>query len=145
VAVTKVEFYLDGALQLTDTSSPYQWNWNTTTASNNSHTLLAKAYDAAGNSSTSSVSVTVSNTVATLSLTTKAYKTKGQQKVDLTWQGTVTDGYLNVYRNNALLGQTLNSLGTYTDSINQRGGGTYTYQVCGASTGICSNTSTASF
>jgi hypothetical protein len=62
VGVTKVEFYLDGALQSTGTTSPYSWSWNTTTAANGAHTLSAKAYDAAANVGTSSnVSVTVSN------------------------------------------------------------------------------------
>ena len=62
VGVTKVEFLLDGAVQATDTTSPYAWSWNTTTATNGTHTLAAKAYDAANNSATSaSVSVTVSN------------------------------------------------------------------------------------
>jgi hypothetical protein len=62
VGVTKVEFYLNGALQSTDTASPYEWSWNTTTAANGSHTLASKAYDAAGNvGSSANVSVTVSN------------------------------------------------------------------------------------
>lgn len=65
VGVTKVEFYLDGVLQSTDTTSPYSWSWNTTTASNGSHTLTSKAYDAAANVGTSAgVAVTVSNTTA---------------------------------------------------------------------------------
>jgi hypothetical protein len=64
VGVTKVEFYLDGALKSTSTTSPYSWSWNTTTATNGSHSLVTKAYDAAGNIGTSStVTVTVSNTV----------------------------------------------------------------------------------
>ncbi|HEV7240663.1 MAG TPA: Ig-like domain-containing protein [Thermoanaerobaculia bacterium] len=62
VGVTKVEFLLDGVLQSTDTTSPYAWSWNTTTATNGSHSLVAKAYDAANNIGTSStVNVTVSN------------------------------------------------------------------------------------
>ena len=62
VGVTKVEFYLDGALQSTDTTSPYSWSWDTTSATNASHTLTAKAYDAALNVGTSTaVSVTVNN------------------------------------------------------------------------------------
>ena len=66
VGVSKVEFYLDGAIQSTDTTSPYSWSWNTTASSNGSHALVAKAYDAAGNVGTSStVTVTVSNTAAT--------------------------------------------------------------------------------
>jgi len=62
VGVTKVEFLLDGVLRSTDAASPYSWTWATTGASNGSHSLVAKAYDAAGNVGTSStVSVTVNN------------------------------------------------------------------------------------
>jgi len=64
VGVTKVEFYLDGALKSTDTTSPYSWSWDTTTATNGSHSLTSKAYDAALNVGTSTtVTVTVSNGV----------------------------------------------------------------------------------
>jgi beta-lactamase superfamily II metal-dependent hydrolase len=62
VGVTKVEFYLDGVLQSTATTSPYSWSWNTTASANGTHSLTSKAYDAAGNAGTSAaVSVTVSN------------------------------------------------------------------------------------
>ncbi|HEX2062479.1 MAG TPA: Ig-like domain-containing protein [Thermoanaerobaculia bacterium] len=62
VGVTKVEFWLDGVLRSTDTASPYAWTWDTTTATNGTHALVSKAYDAANNVGTSStVSVTVSN------------------------------------------------------------------------------------
>ena len=65
VGVTKVEFYLDGALKSTDTTSPYSWSWDTTSAANGSHTLVSKAYDAAGNVGTSAtITVTVSNVAA---------------------------------------------------------------------------------
>ena len=64
VGVTKVEFYIDGALKATDTSSPYSYSLDTTQLSNASHALLAKAYDAAGNMGQSSqILVTVSNPV----------------------------------------------------------------------------------
>jgi pseudomonalisin len=69
IGVSKVEFYLDGALQSTDTTSPYSWSWNTATAANGSHSLFSKAYDAAGNIGTSStVTVTVSNSSGTQQL-----------------------------------------------------------------------------
>ena len=65
VGVTKVEFLLDGALQSTDTTSPYAWSWNTAAAANGAHVLVSKAYDAANNIGTSvNVSVTVSNATA---------------------------------------------------------------------------------
>lgn len=62
VGVVKVEYYLDGVLQSTATSLPYNFSWNTLTSANGSHTLTAKAYDAAGNVGQSAgVAVTVFN------------------------------------------------------------------------------------
>src|SRR5204862_447978 len=63
VGVVGVQFKLDGAnLGAEDTSSPYSVNWDTTTASNGSHSLAAVARDAAGNQTTSAaVTVTVNN------------------------------------------------------------------------------------
>ena len=66
VGVTKVEFYVDGALKTTDTASPYSYSWNTTGLANGTHSIYAKAYDAAGNVGTSAtISVAVSNTTST--------------------------------------------------------------------------------
>jgi len=51
--VTKVEFYRNGALKLTDSSAPYNWTPNLSAANNGDHVLTARAYDAAGNVTTS--------------------------------------------------------------------------------------------
>jgi hypothetical protein len=62
VAVSKVEFYLDGALKTTDTTgpSPFTGSIDVTSVTPGAHSLTAKAYDAAGNATTSAaVSVTV--------------------------------------------------------------------------------------
>ena len=59
VGVARVEFSVDGVLVGTDTSSPYAATWSATGAALGSHTIVAKAYDAAGNSSTSSAAVSV--------------------------------------------------------------------------------------
>lgn len=62
VGVTKVELYVDGQLKGTDTAAPYTFSLDTKTLSNASHTIQAKAYDAAGNVGTSTnVSVMVKN------------------------------------------------------------------------------------
>jgi hypothetical protein len=63
VGVAGVQFLLDGAtLGSEDASAPFSVSWNTTTASNGSHAISARARDAAGNQTTSAgVSVTVSN------------------------------------------------------------------------------------
>jgi hypothetical protein len=65
LGVAGVQFLLDGVnLGAEDTVAPYTVSWNTTSASNGSHQLTARARDAAGNQATSAVaSVTVSNTV----------------------------------------------------------------------------------
>ena len=63
IGVTKVEFYQGLNKVGESTSSPYAVTWNTTSATNGSYQLTAKAYDAAGNTTTSTVvTVTVSNT-----------------------------------------------------------------------------------
>lgn len=62
VGVSRVDFYVDGALEGSDSSSPYSATLDSTTLANGSHALVAKAYDAAGNvGSSSSVSFSVSN------------------------------------------------------------------------------------
>jgi len=64
VGVAGVQFTVDGANVGSEvTSSPYSVSLNTTQYSNASHVLAAVARDAAGNKTTASVNVTVSNTV----------------------------------------------------------------------------------
>jgi thermitase len=64
VAVTRVEFYLNGTGVATNANAPATYSWDTTLYGNGSYTLQARAYDAAGNVGTStSVPVTVQNPV----------------------------------------------------------------------------------
>lgn len=67
VGVAGVQFLIDGVnFGSEDLASPYSVSWNTTTIANGSHTLTAKARDAAGNSTTSAaVVVNVNNVVDT--------------------------------------------------------------------------------
>ena len=59
IGIAKVQFYVDGVLKSTDLLSPYTFSWNSTGLSG-SHTLVAKAYDVAGNiASSNPVTVTV--------------------------------------------------------------------------------------
>jgi hypothetical protein len=59
--VSKVEFYIDAALLATDSASPYEGSWDTTTASDGSHTIKAIATDTIGQENTDSVTVSVDN------------------------------------------------------------------------------------
>lgn len=66
VGVSKVEFHVDGSLKGSDTSSPYSLALNSTSLANGSHSLVAKAFDAANNIGTSSaVSFNVNNPTST--------------------------------------------------------------------------------
>lgn len=64
VGVAKVEFYANGSLAGTVTVPPWQFLWSSFGVANGACTLLAKAYDAANNSASSSISVTVNNVAA---------------------------------------------------------------------------------
>lgn len=69
VGVSKVEFYVDNALKGTDTSSPYSMTLNSTTLTNGTHSLVARAFDAANNSKDSAaVSFSVNNTTTSQQL-----------------------------------------------------------------------------
>jgi aqualysin 1 len=62
VSVTRVDFVVDGAVVGSDTTAPYSLSWDSTTAANGSHTLVARAFDSSGNLGTSaSVSFSVNN------------------------------------------------------------------------------------
>ncbi len=65
VGVVGVQFMVDGTnVGTEDTSSPYSRSWNTTAVSNGSHVISIVARDAAGNTDTASINVTVDNMVA---------------------------------------------------------------------------------
>jgi hypothetical protein len=74
VAVAGVQFQLDGVnLGSLDSAAPYSVSWDTTFASNGSHTLRAIATDTSNNSATSSsVTVQVSNSTPTVAWPLKA-------------------------------------------------------------------------
>ena len=111
LGVTKVEFYRDsGVLLATDTATPYSISLDTTTLSNGSHSLYAKAYDAAGNTGTaSSVTITVDNAAPTVSLTSPANSTTVSNTIAIAAAATdnVAVAKVELYRDSAIL------LGTY--------------------------------
>lgn len=65
VGVAKVELWLDGGLKATLTSAPYKLDVDSAMLANGTHSLVAKAFDAAGNSTASTpLSFDVSNVSA---------------------------------------------------------------------------------
>ena len=91
VKVIGVQFQLDGnPLGTERTAAPYSIIWDSATTSNGPHTLSAVARDAAGNRSSASVDVTVSNTSSTPSGLVAAYSFNdgsGAQTRDSSGQG----------------------------------------------------------
>lgn len=61
VGVTRVEYYVNGQLKATETAAPYSYSWDTSHLIPGGYTLMAKAYDAAGNVGQTTASVTVAN------------------------------------------------------------------------------------
>jgi len=120
-------------------------NPSRTYASAGTYSVTLTVTDNGGATNATSQNVTVSAPSAggfTLSAT--GYKVQGLQKVDLTWSG-ATSPSVDVFRNTTKVATVANG-GSYTDPINARGGGSYTYQVCEAgSTTACSNAVTVTF
>ncbi len=80
---------------------------------------------------------------ADISLAVNAYKVRGLQKVDLSWSG-ATSAQVDIIRDGTTIA-TVDNSGAYTDHIDRRGGGSYTYRVCEAGTDACSAEATATF
>jgi hypothetical protein len=81
VGVASVDLYVNGKKIATDNAVPFSFSWNSSTFANGAVSVVAYAYDAAGNSKASApVALTVSNIVAdtvapvvSLSTTTSGY------------------------------------------------------------------------
>jgi subtilisin family serine protease len=69
------------------------------------------------------------------SLSANGYKSRGQQAVDLTWSGANTAN-VDILRDGQKITTTSDS-GSYTDALNVKGGGSYSYKVCEESSTIC--------
>src|SRR6266403_1516981 len=86
---------------------------------------------------------TATPTPGQITLSAVGHKVHGFNTVDLSWNG-ATSANVDVYRNGAVIATTLND-GAYTDATGSRGHATYTYRVCEAGTGNCSNQVTVTF
>ncbi|MFY0522722.1 Ig-like domain-containing protein [Archangium gephyra] len=107
VGVARVEFYDGAALLGTDSTAPYSMSWSTASATNGAHTLTVKAFDGAGNVSTSAgVAVTIDNTSPTAALTTPAQSTsvRGTVQVSATASDNLGVARVEFYADGTLIG-----------------------------------------
>lgn len=108
VGVTRVEFYVNGLLRGTDTSTPYTYSWNTASQAAGSYTLMTRAYDAAGNVG-QSANVVVTNvrdtTAPTVSITSPAANAtvSGTVSIAATAADAVGVARVEFYQNGVLL------------------------------------------
>ena len=59
--IAQVEFYIDDSFEATDTSSPYTYDWDTTSLEEGPHKIRARAYNNSGKSSDAEIEITVRN------------------------------------------------------------------------------------
>ena len=147
-----VTFNASGSSDSDGTISSYAWNFGDgatgsgvtpshTYASAGIRTVTLTVTDDDGAKGSTSESVTVSTApVGDIMLSAVGYKDKGRQRVVLTWSGATS---VEIFRNGSSIATVNDS--PYTDNINNKGGGTYTYKVCNPGTSTCSNTVTVTF
>ena len=133
-------FYTDNIGKTGEGTYTYQVCEAGTSTCSNKSTLGETDKSSGGGSGGGTVTCTLDGSI-TLSAT--SYKVKGFQKVDLSWDG-ATSTNVDVYRDGSKITTTAND-GFYTDNIDKKGGGTYTYQIYEEGTSTCSNESTVIF
>ena len=109
VAVAGVQFLLDGAnLGAEDTTAPYSFSWNTTTAARGFHTLSARVRDTSGNTATAaSFTITVAPRLTITAPANNATLTGPTVNVTYTTTGSVRDQSRGIHfgrRSDAFIG-----------------------------------------
>ena len=159
---TNLECIFDGSDSSDSDGSIAAWSWDFGDGATGSGETANHTYAAAGSYSVTLTvtdddgatgSVTRSVTAppddgggddpAPISLSANGYKVKGVQHVDLAWSG-ASSSDVDIKRDGATIATTANN-GAYTDNIGNKGGGSYTYQVCEAGTTNCSAPVTVTF
>jgi len=131
VGVTRVEFYVNGLLRGTDTSTPYTYSWNTASQAAGSYTLMTRAYDAAGNVGQSE-NVVVTNvrdtTAPAVSMTSPSANATLSGTVSITATATDAVGVTRVefYQNGVLLSASNVAPYRYSWNTATVGNGVYT-------------------
>jgi len=141
IGVTAVDFYLDG-VYLGTASNQYSMNWDTHSAANGAHSLVARAVDMAGNvGSSAPINIKVSNSAVSKqtfsgSVNTKAAKTHSWQvtrtstaRASLSWTGTARL-QLSVYNNQgALVKSSSSATSGLTLDLGPLAAGAYTLEI----------------
>lgn len=132
VGISKVEFYVNGALKAADTGAPYVYTWDSRVTANGKVNLMARAHDATGNVNSDSLNVTVAggDTQAPSTPGDVTVQVDAANKITLKWSASKDNisvaGY-RIMRNSVTVGQA-SSETQYIDAT-VLPSTTYTYQV----------------
>ena len=129
VGISRIEYYLDGALVGNSPTSPAVFTWDTRTHANGTASLVAKAFDAAGNAGTSSpVSVSVQNdtTAPTVNIQspTAGSTISGVVSVTISATDNVGISRIEYYLDGALVGNSPTSPAVFTWDTRTHANGT---------------------
>jgi subtilisin family serine protease len=108
---------------------------STSALSVGTHTITASVTDSGGLEGSDTITVTVDPLPGAITLSASGYKVKGVQHADLNWSG-ATGENVDIKRDGSIIATTAND-GAYTDNIGNKGGGSYTYEVCETIGGVC--------
>src|SRR5262249_26364918 len=137
VGVWKTVFQVDGTTKATITASPYTYAWPSSSVANGTHTLAVTVYDLAGNTTSTSEPVTVTNGAATTpTAPTLTTATPANTSIALTSNPSSDGGSpitnYKIYRSTTpgteTLLTTLTNTTTWTDT-NLTNGTTYYYKI----------------
>mgnify|MGYP001454341463 CR=1 FL=1 len=150
--VAKVEFYVDGDLVGTDETSPYQLSW-ATTGKVGSHTIMAKAYDASENTSSSETINFVVKEQPSIILTSPNGGENWQMGTTqtITWTDNLSENVkIDLYKGGSLNSAIISSVttsGSYTWSIPSTltSGTDYRVRITGVTTTTLYDESNANF
>jgi len=101
------------------------------------------AYNASGDSANSNESSATTGDAPAINLDLFGSKSKGRHIVDLEWSG-LAGTNVNIFRDGSLYEAVSNS-GAHKDETGNKGGRTYTYQVCEQPAGSCTPVESISF
>lgn len=135
IGVSRVELVVNGTKLASDTASPYGFTWDSSMVPDGSATLIAYAYDAAGNYSSSTVSVKVANTTDTTAPTAaisnpgSGTKVSGNVSVAASASDNIAVTSVKLYINNQLKASISGGSLSYNWNTRKLPAGTHTIQV----------------
>lgn len=135
--VVQVEFYLDGSLYATDTTSPYKFSWDTPQYPDGTYYLQARAYDPSGNiGQSNTITVSVNNpadvTAPTVLITAPSNGSyvKSSQKISITASDNVGVKTIDLYIDGVLKSAVADQSSlTYTWNSRKESGGSHVISV----------------